>query len=244
MPVMPRRSFASTEPESSPRSAVSAVPEVSGVAGVCASPEGGRLRLSPQERIPQILQAAAQEFARQGYQQTRVQDIAAAAGLSKGGFYAHFSGKEAVFEALLRHNLSGSSINLQDAFSELPPMPQLIDELSEMLTQGLTDQQTMLVFRILLADGWRVPEVVDSWLEHSIHNVQAELGLLLKRCVANGSCRSSIVVEKPWLVLSPVVHSMVARLVNARAEGFDRDLVRQDLSCLLKELLLLRGDAS
>ncbi|AWB32431.1 TetR/AcrR family transcriptional regulator [Orrella marina] len=215
-------------------------PDASAVAPPTA---GGRQRLSPEERIPQILQAAAQEFARRGFQQTRVQDIAAAAGLSKGGFYAHFSGKEAVFEALLRHNLSGSAINLQDAFSELPPMPQLIDELSALLTQGLADEQTMLVFRILLADGWRVPEVVDSWLENSMHSVQAELGLLLQRCVANGSCRPSMVVEKPWLALSPVVHAMVAQLVRTGAQEFDRDQVQQDLSCLLKELLLFKEEA-
>lgn len=230
MTVMPARTFDSPDPASSDASAV-------------PSPTaGGRQRLSPQERIPQILHAAAQEFARRGFQQTRVQDIAAAAGLSKGGFYAHFSGKEAVFEALLRRNLSGSAINLRDTFSELPPMSQLIDELSELLTQGLADEQTMLVFRILLADGWRVPEVVDSWLENSMHSVQAELEQLLQRCVANGSCRSSVVVEKPWLVLSPVVHAMVAQLVRTGAQEFELDQVQRDLACLLKELLLFRGE--
>ena len=53
-------------------------------------------------RVGQILDAALQEFSAAGYAGARMDDIAARAGLSKGGLYAHFASKEEVFEALLR----------------------------------------------------------------------------------------------------------------------------------------------
>ena len=56
--------------------------------------------LSPQERRTQILQAARDCFAEWGYAVTRVEEIAKAAGLSKGGLYVHFASKEAIFDAL------------------------------------------------------------------------------------------------------------------------------------------------
>jgi AcrR family transcriptional regulator len=56
--------------------------------------------LSPQERRTQILQAARDCFAERGYAVTRVEEIAKAAGLSKGGLYVHFASKEAIFDAL------------------------------------------------------------------------------------------------------------------------------------------------
>jgi len=201
-----------------------------------------RQRLQPDERIAQILQAAAQEFSRRGFQQTRVQDIAAAAGLSKGGFYAHFSGKEAVFDALLRQYLSGTTLDLQTQFKVLPPMPQVIDRLSDLLTQGLTQENTMIVFRILLADGWRVPDVVQSWLLRYFENVQNQICTLLQRCVSAGLCGSSLIVQKPWLLLSPVVHAMVARLVDPANKTFEHEQVKQDLTQLLGEMLLLDDD--
>ena len=60
-----------------------------------------RRRLPPAVRVGQILDAALQEFSQAGYAGARMDDIALRAGLSKGGLYAHFDSKEAVFEALL-----------------------------------------------------------------------------------------------------------------------------------------------
>ena len=57
-------------------------------------------------RVGQILDAALQEFSAAGYAGARMDDIAARAGLSKGGLYAHFASKEEVFEALLARYLS------------------------------------------------------------------------------------------------------------------------------------------
>ncbi len=53
-------------------------------------------------RREQILDAAFHTFARRGYRETAVDDIAAAAETSKGGVYFHFATKEAIFRELMR----------------------------------------------------------------------------------------------------------------------------------------------
>jgi len=53
-------------------------------------------------RREQILDAAFHTFARRGYRDTSVDDIAAAADTSKGGVYFHFTTKEAIFRELMR----------------------------------------------------------------------------------------------------------------------------------------------
>ncbi len=53
-------------------------------------------------RREQILDAAFSTFARRGYRETAVDDIAAAADTSKGGVYFHFPTKEAIFRELMR----------------------------------------------------------------------------------------------------------------------------------------------
>jgi AcrR family transcriptional regulator len=52
------------------------------------------------ERKRQLLDAAAQLFAEQGYDSTRVVDIVSAAGVAKGLFYWYFENKEALFREL------------------------------------------------------------------------------------------------------------------------------------------------
>lgn len=54
------------------------------------------------ERIPQIIQAATVVFARNGFVQTRMEDIAHEAGLSKATLYLYFASKEDVIVALLQ----------------------------------------------------------------------------------------------------------------------------------------------
>ena len=54
------------------------------------------------ERIPQIIQAATIVFARKGFAQTRMEDIAQAAGLSKATLYLYFASKEDVIDAILQ----------------------------------------------------------------------------------------------------------------------------------------------
>lgn len=52
-------------------------------------------------REQRILDAAAQLIIHYGYDKTNVSDIAAAAGISKGAVYLHFTSKDELFEALL-----------------------------------------------------------------------------------------------------------------------------------------------
>lgn len=59
-----------------------------------------RRRASPQVRRAQILEAALGCFSEKGYHAATMDDLAAAAGLSKGSLYWHYTSKEEVFLAL------------------------------------------------------------------------------------------------------------------------------------------------
>lgn len=52
-----------------------------------------------------IMQSAMENFAKKGFDRTRMEDIAAAAGLAKGTLYLYFKNKEDLFYAICDHNL-------------------------------------------------------------------------------------------------------------------------------------------
>jgi len=60
-------------------------------------------------RRQQILDAARKCFIEKGYYPTRMEDIARAASLSKGGIYFHFESKKRIFEALVRQEYEESA---------------------------------------------------------------------------------------------------------------------------------------
>ena len=62
-----------------------------------------------------LLSAAEQVFARVGYEKAQVEQIAVAAGFSKGGLYAHFKSKEELFLALYEVKTAGYQARLRHA---------------------------------------------------------------------------------------------------------------------------------
>ena len=59
-------------------------------------------RLAPEVRREEILAAALARFAKGGYHATTMDDIARAAGLSKGALYWHFANKRELFLSLIQ----------------------------------------------------------------------------------------------------------------------------------------------
>jgi AcrR family transcriptional regulator len=74
---------------------------------------GGEIQKSTREqqkdqRSRQILETALDLFIRKGYAGTRIQDIAAAAGMSTGLLFHYYPSKEKLYEELVRIGLSGT----------------------------------------------------------------------------------------------------------------------------------------
>jgi AcrR family transcriptional regulator len=61
----------------------------------------GKPRLTREARRETILDAATEVFGRLGFEATRMEDVATAAGIAKGLLYKHFSSKDALFQALI-----------------------------------------------------------------------------------------------------------------------------------------------
>jgi AcrR family transcriptional regulator len=64
-------------------------------------PQPKRVRLAPDTRRAQILDAAQALFVARGWDAVTIADVLDEAGISKGGFYHHFSAKEDLLDALV-----------------------------------------------------------------------------------------------------------------------------------------------
>ncbi len=97
-----------------------------------------------------LLDAAAEVFARLGFHAATVDDVAEAAGYTKGAVYANFAGKEALFLALLDRHLD----------DQLAQVDQLVGAASDSdLHAGLRDASTTQMaagesFGLLMLEFW------------------------------------------------------------------------------------------
>jgi AcrR family transcriptional regulator len=86
----------------------------------------------PQERAAVtrdlLLSAAEQVFARVGYERAQVEEIAEAAGFSKGALYAHFKSKEELFLGLYETKTASYVAKLRNVLDSAPTREGKIDE--------------------------------------------------------------------------------------------------------------------
>jgi AcrR family transcriptional regulator len=111
------------------------------------SPPGIRRRGRPRKDEARdtrqlLLDAALELFARKGFSATTVREIGALAGVADSAIYFYFSGKDAMYDALL-------------AEMGPPSLESLWPDLDELVDMGPRDGITALVSRLL--DVWSAP---------------------------------------------------------------------------------------
>jgi len=92
-----------------------------------------------------LLRSARAIFARDGFEHTRLEDIASAAGKSRGAFYDNFKNKEDVFCAIFEENIDHDLAELAPRLLRLPTIEQRIEALSEYLAELSKDRERILL---------------------------------------------------------------------------------------------------
>ncbi|MEM7097985.1 MAG: TetR/AcrR family transcriptional regulator [Pseudomonadota bacterium] len=81
----------------------------------------------------QILQSAGRLMRKQGYEGTSVSKVMADAGLTHGGFYAHFDSKESLFQAVVAEEFDFNNQLIRLAATDLNDQEQLVEAISQYL---------------------------------------------------------------------------------------------------------------
>ena len=136
-----------------------------------------------------ILTAAADCFTRAGYDATGVAEICAQAGVSKGAFYHHFPGKQAVFMALFEQWLAGMDVPFQAARGAGESVPARLFGLAGMVQQVFESAAGQIPMFI---EFWRQaakdPQVWQATIE-PYRRYRSAFAELIASGVAEGSLR-------------------------------------------------------
>jgi AcrR family transcriptional regulator len=93
----------------------------------------------------QLTDAARRIFARDGFEEARLEDIAAAAGKTRGAFYANFRDKEDVFFAIFEEDLSRDREQVSVQLSEASSSEERVRALALHLNSVRKDRARMLL---------------------------------------------------------------------------------------------------
>jgi AcrR family transcriptional regulator len=126
---------------------------------------GGRARRTQRERRAEtrrrLLDAAAGEFARDGYHGASLEGIADRAGYSKGALYYNFSGKEEIFLALLDERIAGHLQRMRRAFADEGDHREQLGALARETMSAIDDPEWRRLFFEALTHAARKADFAD-----------------------------------------------------------------------------------
>jgi len=113
------------------------------------------------ERRQHILNEAAEVFANKGLANTKISDLAEAAGVSQGLLYRYFTSKDDVFVALLEQAINGVIHYAQTAIKHTGTPLKKLHWLTEQILQGMSEEP---VYFKLVSQALALPERVQETL--------------------------------------------------------------------------------
>ncbi|HUJ03182.1 MAG TPA: TetR/AcrR family transcriptional regulator [Rhizomicrobium sp.] len=199
-----------------------------------------RWKRRKEARPQEILDAALAIFAEKGFAATRMDDIAARAGVTKGTIYLYFESKEAVFNALVRESIgtaiSGVTENVERfAGSTRDLLRMVLTAIGEFVR---TSDRVVLP-KILIAEAGNFPELVRFYRKEIIDKGLALMSGVIARGVARGEFRFVTPAHVARICMAPLLLAAFWRTTFAQfdAEPYDyQGLIETHIDLLLRGL--------
>ena len=165
-----------------------------------------------EDRPREICSAALELFAERGFAGTRVDDIAARAGVSKGTLYLYFRTKEEIFGAVVRTTVAPNIAKIRESVATADvPFSELIHGLLERFVD-LTERLPIgAVAKIVIGESRNFPELAKVYHDLVIREAIATVADLVERAQARGEVRPGDARLYAMTLIGPMLMGMLWR---------------------------------
>ncbi len=196
------------------------------------------------DRPGEILDAALSVFIAKGFAATKLDDVAAAAGISKGLLYRYFDNKAELFKAMVRAMLVSTIRNAADQVARSITATQALDFFMAQMKAVAGDPRRSAIPKLVISESGHFPEIAVFYLNEVIGPALAQLTALIRRGVESGEFRKVDPANTARLLVAPFLMTVIWRHTFAQHEigTFDPDaLINQHREILLGGLVAQRA---
>lgn len=175
-------------------------------------PKAGRNRSREErpDKLQTILNAALDVFIEKGFADTRLDDVAARAGVAKGTIYLYVSSKTALFEELVRSAIRSpiEGIGAQVLALDLP-----IDETLKMILTKIREEvletRRRDIAQLIISEAGRFPELAGLYHRQVLSQGMHLLRRVIERAAERGEIRADAIGRFPQLIIAPVLLALL-----------------------------------
>ncbi len=170
-------------------------------------------------RPGELLAAALELFVEKGFAATRVEEVAARAGVSKGTLFLYFPTKDELFKAVVRENISGRFREWNDEFRRFEgSAEEMVRYCLKAWWERVGDTRASGITKLMFSEAQNFPELAAFYHQEVVQPGQELICRILERGVERGEFRpmdieyTAYSLTAPMVFLTMMKHSLCACL--------------------------------
>ena len=171
------------------------------------------------DRPGEILDAALTVFIAKGFAATRLDDVAAEAGVSKGLLYRYFDNKAELFKAMVRQMLVSTIRNAGDRIRASATATEALELFLAQMKMVAGDPRRSAIPKLIISESSSFPEIARFYLIEVIEPALAQLTALIQRGIATGEFRRVDPANTARLLVAPFLMTVIWRHTFAQHEA-------------------------
>lgn len=177
---------------------------------------GPKFRRRAEARPDEVLDAALEQFMAKGFAATRVEDIAKAAGLSKGAVYLYFPSKQALLEGLVQRAIVPIAETALISVKDFEGDPRIvITQVLKLLAARLGEAEVLAIPKLIIREVVNFPELAEMYRHEVLDRVLPVVEGLLAKGMREGYLRPL----DPELTVRSIIGPLILHLLMAEVFG-------------------------
>ena len=171
-----------------------------------AAPDRQRRTRRKEARPGELLEAALTLFVEKGFAATRVEEVAARAGVSKGTLFLYFPSKEELFKAVVRETIAGRFAEWNEEFERFEgDSVELVRYCMHSWWERVGQTQASGITKLVMSEAGMFPEIAAFYQQEVIRPGHDLIRRILQRGIDRGEFRT--------LPLDYAVYSLIAPMI-------------------------------
>ena len=208
-------------------------------------------RRRKEARPAELLDAALALFVEKGFAATRSEEVARAAGVSKGTLYLYFPSKEELLKAVIQHYIANEiAAGAEEAASIEGSTPEVLSQLLVSWWGRMYESPASGVFKLVVTEVRNFPEIAQFYVERVVEPGEALVADLLRRGVERGEFAPVDVDIAVHTLLMPLVllcihkHTLGACGSSKNLDADPIGFMRAHVDLVLKGLEVRRPESA
>lgn len=170
-------------------------------------------RTKPPTRRADLLAAARDAFNARGFAGARMEDVAAAVGISKAALYLDFPSKQALFEALVGELIEATLPAAAPADFGDTPAEALLKGFIAVMVERVLSEELAFVPRVIIGEGMNFPDLARFYHDHVIARGMGVVERIILHGIERGEFACADPAQAARTVLGGVLLGAIWKLV-------------------------------